>query len=186
MKICEYLRLHIKIICWRLHNKVPFYFLRYTHGRFVSLFTNIRKRWNTLKISLVHKKFTNWIFWVLFLWTQTYRESFKSALICIIVPLNFRAVSKMRYGAGIIELQAMDRKTRKLLTMNGASITLTITRRMRWKDFTWKDQGRGRCLIGVEDCVSVEIHSLKDYLMRTAEKLLEYVENNGLLGNRNT
>ena len=26
----------------------------------------------------------------------------------------------MRYGAGIIELQAMDRKTRKLLTMNGA------------------------------------------------------------------
>ena len=40
--------------------------------------------------------------------------------ICIIVPLNFRAVSKMRYGAGIIKLQAMDRKTRKFLTMNGA------------------------------------------------------------------
>ena len=33
--------------------------------------------------------------------------------------------------------------------------------------------GEGRSLIDVEECVSMEIHSLKDYLMRTGEKLLK-------------
>ena len=37
-----------------------FYFLRYAHVRYVkSLFTNIQKQWNMLKISLLFKKFTN-------------------------------------------------------------------------------------------------------------------------------
>ena len=36
-----------------------FYFLRYPHVRYVkSLFTNIQKELNTLKISLLFKKFT--------------------------------------------------------------------------------------------------------------------------------
>ena len=36
-----------------------FYFLRYAQVRYVkSLFTNIQKQWNMLKISLLFKKFT--------------------------------------------------------------------------------------------------------------------------------
>ena len=43
----------------------------------------------------------------------------------IISAINSRAVSIVRYGAGIIswtkkELEKLDRKTRKLMTMNGA------------------------------------------------------------------
>ena len=39
-----------------------FYFCRYTHVRYVkSLFTNIPKQQNMLKISLLFKKFTNFM-----------------------------------------------------------------------------------------------------------------------------
>ena len=73
-----------------------FYFLRYTHVKYVkSLFTNTQKQKNMLKISLVLKKlqtsqannprilkiknakFSGYSF----LWTQAYREIFKSALL---------------------------------------------------------------------------------------------------------
>ena len=37
-----------------------FYFLRYAHVRYVkSVFTNIQKQYNMLKISLIFQKFTN-------------------------------------------------------------------------------------------------------------------------------
>ena len=43
LKICQYLLLYIKIICWRFHFKTPFYFLRYANVRYVkSLFTTFR------------------------------------------------------------------------------------------------------------------------------------------------
>lgn len=43
-----------------------------------------------------------------------------------------------------------------------------------------KRSREGRRLIGVEDGASMEIHSLKDYLMSNGENLLEDVQNNGL------
>ena len=59
MKICQYFRLHMKIVLKILHLNT-FCFLRYSHVWYVkSLFTNIPKQWNMLKISLLFKKFTN-------------------------------------------------------------------------------------------------------------------------------
>ena len=43
-----------------------------------------------------------------------------------------------------------------------------------------KRSREGRRLIGVEDRASMEIHSLKDYLMSNGENLLEGFQNNGL------
>ena len=38
LKICQYLRLHMKIICCRFYIKNTFYFLRYGHLRYVKNF----------------------------------------------------------------------------------------------------------------------------------------------------
>ena len=46
--------------------------------------------------------------------------------------------------------------------------------------FYIKRSREGRRLIGVEDVASMEIHSLKDYLMSNGENMLEDVQNNGL------
>ena len=71
------------------------------------------------------------------------RNILKSKLIGgnIISAINSRAVSIVRYGAGIInwtkmELEELDLKTRKLMT----------------------NAREGRGLIGLEDCVQVEVH----------------------------
>ena len=54
------------------------------------LFTNIQKQYNKIKISLLFKKFTKLTFLelrmqnfqgIVFTWTQTYKEIFKSALV---------------------------------------------------------------------------------------------------------
>ena len=58
--------------------------------------------------------------------------------------------------------------------------------KLMWTNFSWKNQQKGGRLIDVEDCVLTGIHSLKYYLMRNGEKLLEDVQNSGLLENRNT
>ena len=94
MKICQYLHLHRKIICWRFAIKT-FNFLRYAHTRYVkSLFTNIQKQYNMVKINLqeiykLHEQI-NWEFLGLrmrnfqsfiFIWIQTYSEVFESALV---------------------------------------------------------------------------------------------------------
>lgn len=75
---------------------------------------------------------------------------------------------------------ATDRKTRKLLTTYRAHHPKTDVDRLYLKR-----SGGGRGLIGVEDCVSMEIHSLKKYLMLTGEKLLEDVLNSRLLRSEN-
>ena len=60
MKICQYLRLYKKDNMPKVSNYNTFCFLRYAHPRYVKcLFTNIRKQWNTLKISLIFKKNAN-------------------------------------------------------------------------------------------------------------------------------
>ena len=89
----------------------------------------------------------------------------------IISAINSRAVSIVRYGAGIIkwtknELEELDRKTRKLMTMHPkADADRLYLKRC--------DSGRG--LIGVEDCVQAEVNSLDKYLSASEEKMLKEV-----------
>ena len=90
----------------------------------------------------------------------------------IISAITSRAVSIIRYGAGIIEwtkaeLQALDRKTRKMLTMHGAHHPKSDVDGMYLK----RAEG-GRGLIGVEDCVRIEIDSLEKYIRNSREELL--------------
>ena len=90
----------------------------------------------------------------------------------IITAINSWAVSVIRYGAGIInwrkaELQQMDRKTRKLLTMYGAHHPQADIDRLHLRR---ADGGRG--LISIEDCVRIEQESLLRYIEQSKEKLI--------------
>ena len=74
-------------------------------------------------------------------------------------PINSRAVSIIRYGAGVIdwtkaELSELDRKTRKPLTMHGAHHPRSDVDRLYQKR-----AGGGRGHIGIEDCVNIERNS---------------------------
>ena len=80
----------------------------------------------------------------------------------IISAINSRAVSIVGYGGGItswnlkMELEELDRKTRKMVTMHEAQHPkpdVDILYLMRCEG--------GRGLIGLEDCVQVEAHSLE-------------------------
>ena len=78
----------------------------------------------------------------------------------IIIAIYTWAVSLLRYGAGLInwtlnELQQLDRKTRKKLTMYGAFHAKSNVNRL----YLARQKG-GRGLIGVEDTVRREEHSL--------------------------
>ena len=73
-----------------------------------------------------------------------------------IQAINARAVSIIRYGAGIVqwrknELEAIDRKTRKLLTMYRSLHPRADVDRLYWKR---KNGGKG--FISVEECVRIE------------------------------
>ena len=112
------------------------------------------------------------------------RTIFKSKLNGgnIISAINSRAVSIVRYGASIIgwtnaELQALDRRTRKMLTMYGAHHPKADVDRM----YLRRAKG-GRGLIGVEDCVRIEIDSLEKYLQNSKEELLTAVNRNDAFG----
>ena len=57
--MCQYFRFNMKIMSQNISYKNTSYFLRYAHVRYEkSLSTNIQKRQNMLKISLLFKKFT--------------------------------------------------------------------------------------------------------------------------------
>ena len=97
--------------------------------------------------------------------------------------VNSRAVSIIRYGAGIVswtkmELQELDRITRKLMTMYGAYNPKADVDR----PYLQRCEG-GRSLLGLEDCVQVEVYSLEKYLSISKEKILKVnrsriIENN--------
>ena len=92
-----------------------------------------------------------------------------------ISAINTWAVAIFRYGAGIIqwkedELKAVDRKTRKMMTMYGAFHPKSDVDRLYVKR---KDGGRG--LISIERCVKEEESSLKCYVAKSEEKLLKGV-----------
>ena len=93
----------------------------------------------------------------------------------IITAINSRAVAIVRYGAGILkwtgaELNEMDRKTRKLMTLNGGHHPRADVDRLYMK----RANG-GRGLIGVEDCVRIEQDSLLKYISKSEEDLLRIV-----------
>lgn len=101
-----------------------------------------------------------------------------------ISAINSRAVSIVRYGAGIIkwtknELEELDRKTRKLMTMYGAHHPKADVDRLYLKRC---DGGRG--LIGAEECVQAEVNSLDKYLSASEEKMLKEVSLSSTLENK--
>ena len=81
-----------------------------------------------------------------------------------IQAINSKAVSLIRYGAGILEwtkleLQEMDRKTRKLLTIYRSVHPQSDIDRLYWRR-----AGGGRGLLSVEEAVHLEENSLGFYL----------------------
>eukprot|EP00112_Aurelia_sp_Birch-Aquarium-sp1_P009261 Seg2045.5 transcript_id=Seg2045.5/GoldUCD/mRNA.D3Y31 product="hypothetical protein" protein_id=Seg2045.5/GoldUCD/D3Y31 len=99
----------------------------------------------------------------------------------IIQAINARAVSIIRYGAGMInlrvdELKAVDRKTRELLTIYRALHPQADVDRLYYKR---ADGGRG--LISVEDCVEIEVNSLFSYVEQSKEPFLKAVKEENLV-----
>ena len=89
--------------------------------------------------------------------------------------VNAWAVSVVRYTAGVLdwtqkELEALDKKTRKILTMNGAFHRTSNVDRLYMKR---KDGGRG--LISVEECVRAEERGLCEYVLASEEWMLKVV-----------
>ena len=92
--------------------------------------------------------------------------------------VNAWAVSVVRYTAGILEwteseLKAMDVKTRKRLTMNGAFPKNCSVDRLYMKR---KVGGRG--LMSVEECVRSEELALNKYVRASEESMLKEVAAN--------
>ena len=89
--------------------------------------------------------------------------------------VNSWAVSVVRYTAGIVcwtqkELEAMDIKTRKRLTMNWA-----FHKRSNVDRLYMKRKVGGRGLISVEECVRTEERALKEYVTASEEPMLQEV-----------
>ena len=97
----------------------------------------------------------------------------------LIQAINTWAVSLVRYAGGILEwrkqeLRDLDRRTRKLLTMNGGFHPRDCVARLY---VPRKDGGRG--LISVEDCVNQAKISLECYVQTSEEELLKAVRRDG-------
>ena len=101
----------------------------------------------------------------------------------IIWAISSRAVSIVRYGVGIInwrkmELEELDRRTRRLMTMYGSHHPKADVDRLYLK----RCEG-GRGLLGLEDCVQVEVHSLEKYLSTLNGKILKEVSRSRIIEN---
>ena len=86
--------------------------------------------------------------------------------------VNTWAVSLLRYSAAIVswrksELQAIDRKTRKLFTIYGALHPKSAVDRL----YIPRNKG-GRGLISIEDCVELAIRGLEVYVHGSEERLI--------------
>ena len=84
--------------------------------------------------------------------------------------INAWAVAKIRYGAGILqwtkeEAREMDRKTRKILTMNKALHPRADIDRL----YVPRKLG-GRGLINIEECIEAETQGLADYIQTLIEE----------------
>ena len=99
----------------------------------------------------------------------------------VISAINTWAVSLMRYGAGVIkwtkeDLMQVDRKTRKIMTMNRMLHPRSNVGRL----YLPRREG-GRGLLGIQDCVEQEEMNLSKYINESSEKLLEEVKNAEIL-----
>lgn len=88
----------------------------------------------------------------------------------IFQAISTKAVSIIMYGVGLVdwnkeEMQAMDRKTRKLLTIYRAHHPQADVDRLYMK----RSEGAGG-QIGVEDCIRIEQSSLKKYIDNNREE----------------
>ena len=97
-----------------------------------------------------------------------------------IKAINSREVSVVRYGAGIIdwsknELQAMDRKTRKLMTIYRALHPQADIDRLYLK----RSEG-GRGMISIEESVNVEVNMLNEHIGGSQERMLKAVNNENI------
>ena len=91
----------------------------------------------------------------------------------LICGINTWAVGVLRYSAGIVdwtmeEVASMDRKTRKILSMNSCLHTRSNVGRLY---LPRKEGGRG--LVGIEECVKRESKSLHGYLRESTEWMLQ-------------
>ena len=103
-----------------------------------------------------------------------------------IMPLNTWAVSILRYGAGILkwnknELQEMDRKTRKFMTMNKELHPRSDVARLY---VSRKNGGRG--LIGCENSVMSEENGPGWYIKNNIEPLLVAVRTSRTITHKET
>ena len=93
----------------------------------------------------------------------------------LLQAVNTWAVSVVRYTAGILnwtemELTEMDKKTRKILAMNGVMNWRSSVDRLYVKR---KEGGRG--LMSVEECVRAEEAGLEEYVLGSDEWMLKAV-----------
>ena len=91
----------------------------------------------------------------------------------LVCGVNTWVVCLIRYSAAFVswrksELQAIDRKTRKLFTMYGALHPKSDVDRLY---IPRKDGGRG--LISIEDCVELAIRGLEVYVHGSGERLIQ-------------
>ena len=99
----------------------------------------------------------------------------------VVSAINTRAVSLIRYGAGIInwskeELRTLDRKTTKLQTIYKSLHSQGHVDRLYVK----RSKG-GRGLISVEDCVNFEVGSLHNCVGGSSERLLMATKDENIL-----
>ena len=97
------------------------------------------------------------------------------------MAVNTWAVSLMRYGAGILgwntnELQKLDRKTRKIMTINKEPHPRSDVARI----YVSRRRG-GRGLISCESCVKGEENSLSWCILNSREVLLRKVGETGIV-----
>ena len=91
----------------------------------------------------------------------------------LVREVNTWAVSLLKYSAAFVswgksELQAIDRKTRKLFTIYGALHPKSDVDRLY---IPTKEGGRG--LISIEDCVELAIRGLEVYVHESEERLIQ-------------
>ena len=94
----------------------------------------------------------------------------------MITAINAWAASLVRYSAGIVnwtmeELRLMDRKTRKIMTMNRMYHPQSDVDRLY---IPRKEGGRG--LLNIMECVENEEDNLGRYVNASNERLIKYVK----------
>ena len=90
----------------------------------------------------------------------------------LVCGVNACAVSLLRYSAAFVswrksELEAIDRKTRKLFAIYGVLLPKSDVNRL----YIPRKEG-GRDLISIEDCVELAIRGLEVYVHGSEEKLI--------------